>query len=178
MDEEKIVREWLNDKHLSLSDNRVSSLLIHVDMVREYSSKLNLISKADLAHIIERHLLDSLAALKEYDIPNGAKLADAGSGAGFPGIPIAIARRDIQMHLIESRRRKSLFLAKVVDKLGLTNTKVINDRWENLNYTYDVVLARAFAGEDEIETLIMPRLTAGGVVLYFAKYNQIKVLKK
>jgi len=47
-----------------------------------------------------------------------------------------------------------------------------------LSFAYDVVLARAFAGEENIKTVIMPRLAAGGVVLYFAKYNQIKVLKK
>jgi 16S rRNA (guanine527-N7)-methyltransferase len=178
MDNKKamIIEKWSISNKLALSEHQVSSLIQYTELVVGYSSEINLISKNDRDNIIERHLLDSLLALKVFTFPEGAQVADVGSGAGFPGLPIAIARPDLQMNLIESRRRRCLFLAKVVDSLRLANVNVINNRWENLNLQYDIILSRAFVNEAEAGKVLIPHLNPGGVVLYFAKFNQIKIL--
>ncbi len=178
MDEEIIIRRWLKDNELVLSDGQVSDLIAYIELIRKSSGTMNLVSKNDLPQLIERHLLDSLYVLKLYNIPSGAKAADLGSGAGFPGIPIAIARPDIHMYLIESRHRKSLFLKNVVNQLKLANVIVIHDRWENLNLIYDIILARASLKETDLIDRAIPHLSHDGALLYFAKYNNIKVLKK
>jgi 16S rRNA (guanine527-N7)-methyltransferase len=161
---------------MAVSQAQIDNLVIYIDMIREASSKMNLVSKNDLPQIIERHLLDSLHALTVYSIHPGSGVADLGSGAGFPGIPIAIARDDIQVDLIESRYRKSLFLQSVIDRLGLTNTTVIHDRWENIVNSYDVILARASLKEQDLQAKALPKLNPNGSLLYFAKYNNIKIL--
>jgi 16S rRNA (guanine527-N7)-methyltransferase len=177
MDEVKEIKTWLATNELSLGDAQITSLLEYVDMIRSYTNEINLISKNDRDNIIDRHLLDSLLALKVYNFPHGAHVADVGSGAGFPGLPIAVARPDLHMYLIESRRRRCLFLSKVVNSLNLANVVIINDRWENLGLLYDIILSRAFVNEGEAEKILLPCLNPDGVVLYFAKYNQIKILK-
>ena len=178
MDEEIIIKHWLKENELRLSEGQINDLLSYIELIRQTSGTMNLISKNDLPQLIERHLLDSVYVLKAYNIPVGAKTADLGSGAGFPGIPVAIARPDIQMYLIESRHRKSLFLKGVVNKLRLGNAIVIHDRWENQDFTYDIILARASLKESDLIAKAMPRLNPDGALLYFAKYNNIKVLKK
>jgi 16S rRNA (guanine527-N7)-methyltransferase len=178
MNDEIIIKQWLDDSELELSDNQINDQLKYIEMIRKTSGTMNLVSKNDLPQLIERHLLDSLYVLKAYNIPGGSKTADLGSGAGFPGIPVAIARPDIHMYLIESRHRKCLFLKNVINELGLANAIVIHDRWENLDFTYDIILARASLKESDLIAKAIPRLNPDGALLYFAKYNNIKVLKK
>jgi len=178
MDEETIIKRWLKENELKLSEAQISDLLSYIELIRKTSGTMNLVSKNDLPQLIERHLLDSLYVLKAYDFPSGAKTADLGSGAGFPGIPVAIARPDIQMYIIESRYRKCLFLKQVVNELRLANAIVIHDRWENLDSTYDIILARASLKESDLIAKAIPRLNPDGALLYFAKHNNIKILKK
>ncbi|MCP4583880.1 MAG: 16S rRNA (guanine(527)-N(7))-methyltransferase RsmG [candidate division Zixibacteria bacterium] len=176
MSDKDKVKTWLGKNRLNQSQAQIDNLLGYIDMIRETSSKMNLVSKNDLPQLIERHLLDSLHALTVYTIPPGSHIADLGSGAGFPGIPIAIARPDTQMDLVESRHRKCLFLGSVIDKLKLSNAKVIHDRWENRTNQYDIILARASLKEQDLITKALPKLNPGGVLLYFAKYNNIKII--
>jgi len=178
MDEAIIIKHWLEENELKLSEWQINDLISYIELIRKTSGTMNLVSKNDLPQLIERHLLDSLYVLKTYDIPVGAKTADLGSGAGFPGIPVAIARPDIRMYLIESRHRKSLFLRRVISELGLANAIVINDRWENLDSTFDIILARAALKETDLIIKAIPHLNPDGALLYFAKYKTIKVLKK
>ena len=178
MGDEAIIKNWLKTNELDLSEGQINNLLGYIELIKKISGTMNLVSKHDLPHLIERHLLDSLHVLKAYNIPFGAKTADLGSGAGFPGIPIAIARPDIQMYLIESRHRKSLFLKSIINKLELANAIVIHDRWEDLGMTFDIILSRASLNEADLMARAVPRLNPDGALLYFAKYNNIKVLKK
>ena len=177
MDDISKINAWLKENQLSLSSEQIESFIKYIDLIKEASSRMNLISKNDLPIIVERHLLDSLCALKEYDFPIGAKVADLGSGAGFPGIPVAIARPDLQVDLIESRHRKSLFLKKVKTDLNLKNVQVIHNRWEKVNTLYDIVLVRAVYNSNDIREKVVPLLPPNGTVLHFAKFNNINILK-
>lgn len=92
----------------------------------------------------DRHVLNSTAIVDL--VPDGASVADIGSGAGLPGIPLAIARPDLQVTLIESLSRRSEFLSGVVAELGLSDrVEVVRSRAEEVNANFDVVTARAVA---------------------------------
>jgi len=177
MSEELQIKNWLKEHEIKYSEGQINAMLYYIDRIRDYSENINLVSAKDLPNLVERHLLDSLLALTVYDVPREAKVADVGSGAGFPGIPIAIMRPDLHMYLIESRKKKSLFLSNVISKIGLANAMVINDRWENINLQFEVVFARAIFPENQVLGKLQDSLAPQGAVLYFSKYNQIKVLK-
>lgn len=138
---------------------------------------MNLVSAKDLELLVERHLIDSLYALVAVDIDPNSHCADLGSGAGFPGIPIAIARPDITIDLVESRRLKTLFLAKTINELKLENTKIIHGRWEEQNTRYDYIFARAVYNESDLRKLALPRLNTEGALVYFDKFMKIKIIK-
>jgi 16S rRNA (guanine527-N7)-methyltransferase len=169
-----LISQWFIERKLSISREHIDKLAAYIEMIREASKKMNLVSKNDLPNLVERHILDSLTALIIFEFPVGLRVADLGSGAGFPGIPIAIARPDIKMELIESRRLKALFLKSVVESLDLTNVSVIHDRWENQSDTYDIILARAVYSEKDLRKIALPRLKENGVLLYYEKLGNIK----
>ena len=178
MDNRKIIKEWFYENKIPVTDVQIARFINYIELVKDESKRMNLMSKKDLPNIIERHLLDSLHALTVYPFPSGALVADFGSGAGFPGIPIAIACPDVNVTLIESRRLKSLFLKKVIDHLDLKNVKVFHSRLENLTVKFDIVLARAIYKQERLRQMVMPKLSPSGVLLYFAKYKSIKIIEK
>ena len=90
-------------------------------LLRRWNTRCNLVSRGDLARLRERHVQDSLALLPWWS----GTLADVGSGAGFPGVPLAIARPDAQVVLIERRQRKGAFLRQVAIDLDLGNVEVV-----------------------------------------------------
>jgi len=154
----------------------LKAMVDHLSMIREGASRMNLISRNDLARLVERHLLDSLTALRRHPFPPGISAADIGSGAGFPGIPIAIARPDIKMVLYESRRLKALFLKNVVEKLNLKNVEVRQRRWEADDGKFDLVLARAVYNRNDLLKIVSGRLNVNGTILYFRKLGEIETL--
>ncbi len=124
----------------------------------------NLMSRRDLELLEERHLPECLAVATR--LPKCDLLADLGSGGGFPGIVIAIARPDLEVHLIESIRKKAEFLFDVGEELGLDIT-VHNARAEELGAgplraEFPVVTARAVARLDKLVEWSLPLLTPGG----------------
>ena len=113
--------------------------------------------------LVERHLVESLALRR---LLAGTRIADVGSGAGFPGVPLAICESARRFTLIESRGKRASFLRHVVAELELTNTTVAHVRAEDLpaGLPFDTVLARAVARPAELMAIVRP-LTAPGSVL-------------
>jgi 16S rRNA (guanine527-N7)-methyltransferase len=125
-----------------------------------------MIAKADIPRIRERHVVDSLRAALCVD---GARSAyDFGSGAGLPGIPVAIAVPGLQITLVEARRRRASFLELAVDALALPNVAVFHGHAEHLQGQVDLVLARAFTKAAACWAIAEPLLAPGGRLVYFA----------
>lgn len=117
-----------------------------------------------------RHYADSLLASKAGLLPQGASIIDVGSGAGFPGLPLAIARPDLQVSLLESKQKRCVFLQTVVDALQLGNVSVLCGRAEDLARTahreaYDLAVARAVAPLNLLAEYLLPFVRPGGSAL-------------
>jgi 16S rRNA (guanine527-N7)-methyltransferase len=144
------------------------SLLVAFEvLVREHAIPLGMVSTADRDRLKQRHILDSLRAAAVVTEADRTSY-DLGSGAGFPGVVVAVARPVLAVTLVESRRPRAAFLQLVVDRLGLANVDVCNERVEALSEPVDVCFSRAFARVEvawlAAERLLLPR----GRLVYFA----------
>jgi 16S rRNA (guanine527-N7)-methyltransferase len=122
----------------------------------------------DPVAVLHDHLADSLAALDLPDVRRATMLADLGSGAGFPGLPLAIALPAAQVHLVESNARKCAFIDQAVEACGVGNAEVVNARaeaWPAGVGTCDVVTARALASLAVIAEYAAPLLRLGGTLV-------------
>jgi 16S rRNA (guanine527-N7)-methyltransferase len=135
------------------------------------NEQMNLTAIKDAEGAWERHGLDALTLLPLLaEVPAGARLVDIGSGGGIPGIPLAIARPDLGITLVESTQKKAAFLAAVSRAMGLANVSVHAERAEQLlrgplRGAFDVVTARAVARLDALVPLTVPFVRPGGLVL-------------
>ena len=122
----------------------------YVDILVSRGVDWGLIGPREFGRLWERHILNSIAL--ESLIPEGCRVADVGSGAGLPGIPLAILRPDLEMTLIEPMLRRSNFLTEALDELGLDDrVTVVRGRAEDADLHVDVVVSRAVA---KLATLI------------------------
>ena len=132
----------------NVSRETMKKLSIFRAFLLEENQKTNLIAKSQKDKIWMRHIHDSLRILAFLEGKKPVNILDIGSGGGFPGIPLAIATKnlDIQYTLIESIKKKSAFLESARELLDLSNVKVINKRVENLkNVEFDIITCRALA---------------------------------
>jgi len=137
------------------------------ELLQDQGLGLGLIAKGDAGRIWERHVLDSLRAV-DCLRPADRAVADVGSGGGLPGIPVAIARPDVQVTLIEPRARRAAFLEMAMERLPLDNLTVIAGPAESVRGRFDAGLARALGPIDRTWALVAPLLSAGGLLVYFA----------
>jgi 16S rRNA (guanine(527)-N(7))-methyltransferase RsmG len=128
-----------------LSAEQESALEAHLEMLLRWNQKLNLTSIRNREEAIQRHYCESL--FLGMHLPAGAwKIADVGSGAGFPGFPVAVLRPDCQVTLIESHQRKAVFLRESSRKQP--NIRVLAKRAEEVTERFDRVISRAVSYED------------------------------
>jgi 16S rRNA (guanine527-N7)-methyltransferase len=128
------------------------------------SDELGLLGPRELDKLWSRHILNS-AVVAELVSP-GDKVADVGSGAGLPGIPMAIARPGAEFVLIEPMERRSSWMLEVVEHLGLKNVRVLRSRAEDVTeQDFDVVTARAVAALDKLLKMCVPLLKPGGALI-------------
>ena len=131
----------------------------------------NLVAAGDLGRLASRHVLESLAVLPLLDRLQPSRVVDVGSGAGFPAVPLAIARPSWQVHAVESRRRKGLFLARIAERLAHRNLVAHIDRAERVELPSprfaDVATARAVANVGELLPVLAPLVREGGHAVLF-----------
>jgi 16S rRNA (guanine(527)-N(7))-methyltransferase RsmG len=137
---------------VDLSPAQVSALESHYRLLLRWNRTLNLTRVENLEEAVERHYCESLFLASH--LPAGAlRIADIGSGAGFPGFPVAIARPDCQVTLIESHQRKAVFLREA--SRGLPNIRVLPQRAEALTGTFDHAISRAVSYADLLHPLTL-----------------------
>jgi len=129
--------------YLKLSDDAVSDkFLIYLKELKKWNKTYNLTSIEDEKEIIVKHFLDSLLYLS-FITEKSLNIADIGSGAGFPGMPIAIVREDLKISLIEPSWKKCVFLKNIKTKLELPNIEIYQAKAEEIKRKFDIVMSRA-----------------------------------
>ena len=149
---------------VSLSERQARSLLALIDELARWNRTYNLTAITTHADMVTHHLLDSLAIHPDLA---GTRIADVGTGAGFPGLPLAVCNPQRHFTLIDSVAKKVRFVSHAVHTLALTNVTVLQTRAERLEgeSAFDTVVARAFAPLPKLLATVAPLLAPGGRVL-------------
>ncbi len=158
------LREYLAAAGLETLDGAcIERLAVFARLLEKWNRVYNLTGIRDRQVLLERHIVESLAL---GSLLRGERIADVGSGAGLPGLPLAIAHPERHFTLIESRRKRVNFMRHVIATLELANTAVAHARAEDLSSVgpFATVLARAVAAPARLLTIIRP-LTTGGSIL-------------
>jgi 16S rRNA (guanine527-N7)-methyltransferase len=139
------IHRALADFHLAANEQQVQQIQQYMSILLKWNEAVNLTAIRDPLEILYRHFCESMFAASVVPLDNG-RLADVGSGGGFPGLPLKILRPELEVFLVESNVKKATFLAEVVRDLGLTGARVLVSRYEELDEELtplDVVCSRA-----------------------------------
>lgn len=156
------IAEGLAALGLSLSDAQQQQLLNYLSLLQRWNQAFNLTAVRDAGQMVVRHLLDSLAVSPWID---DGPLLDVGTGAGLPGIPLAIAHPATQVTMLDSNGKKTRFVKQAILELGLPNATVVQSRVEQYRSAFPQVITRAFASLPDIIALADASVTPGGRVL-------------
>ena len=152
---------------LSLSDEAYNAINVHLALLRKWALRVNLVSVGDLPHAEYRHAADALSLLRlESFRTTTGRLIDVGSGAGFPGIPLAAVRRDLDITLLEPRLKRGAFITQVLAQAGLSNARWYSGRLPDpsLHGMFDVVVSRATFPPPLLIERVTPLLKPGGII--------------
>ena len=167
------LKDTLSRVGIVVSDSQILLFQKYIDLIEAWNKRTNLVSRQDERRLVERHVLESIAALMVYDIQQKSKIIDIGSGAGFPALPIRFLRPDLNFLLVESKRLKALFLKEVVSLLNLDRVEIACERAENLENNpiylgrYDVAFSRSVASLDIVYGWISKLMKPGGSLIFW-----------
>ncbi len=152
---------------IALPDGAAEKMAAYWHAVLVANESLNLTRITDEDEACAAHFMDSLAPLQYGTdmIPKGASLIDVGTGAGFPGIPLALARPDLRVTLLDARQKRLAFIDETARALGIANARISHARAEDHRERYDVVCARAVAALSKLVGLTAPLIAPGGLAI-------------
>ena len=163
-------RNW-NEEHV------IAKLSRYATMIHEENQKYNLTGFKSLDEIAENLVFESIVPLMNIDVPRGTSFVDIGCGAGVPGIPLGIMYPEMRGVLIDSNKKKAVFVSNVIKELQIDNLSVSNDRAEEIanlpefRQKANLVLCRAFAEPYVSLEAGLPMLCVGGVMYIFSKFT-------
>ena len=169
--------------NINISENKANLLYTYMKELIDWNKKINLTSIIDEDEIIIKHFIDSLTVLKYTQNKNN--LIDIGTGAGFPGIPLAIMNDKLNVMLLDSLNKRIIFLNYIIEKIGLKNVKAIHGRAEDIakikNYRekYDIVVSRAVAELNILLEYMLPFNSLNGTCICMkgANIDEIEAAK-
>jgi 16S rRNA (guanine527-N7)-methyltransferase len=161
------IREWLAPYEVVITSLQADQIQKYIGLLVFWNQKISLTSIEDEQEIVSRHFGESLFCAR-FIPDRPCRLADVGSGAGFPGLPFKILRSDVQVFLIEQDTRKAAFLNEAVRLLKLESVRVLRTHYETMPpdlANFDIVTARAVGNHKLILKWAFPRLAEGGRVI-------------
>lgn len=160
----ELLAEGMTQLGLTLEDGKLLQLLRFIQLMQKWNKVYNLTAVVNINDMVSLHLLDSLAVLPHL---NAGRIIDIGTGAGLPGIPLAIYQPTNHYVLLDSNAKKTRFVQQAVLELGLTNVTVVHSRVEDYVVTqkFDTLISRAFSGMADIQRLTAHLLAESGVLL-------------
>jgi len=175
-----VIQRALGEFQLPVTNEQVLQIQQYIKILLMWNEKVNLTAIRDPLEILYRHFCESMYAAEAIPLKNG-RLADAGSGGGFPGLPLKIIRPDLQVFLVESNIKKVTFLAEVIRELGLKGAQVLARRYEELGEEVaplDYVCSRAL-GEFPalLEWARSEQIAAKQIILWIGARDLLEIQK-
>ena len=165
MNKEEFVKN-IKDLNIQINDDILNKLDIYYNFLVEYNNHTNLTAITEENEVYLKHFYDSLTIVKSIDLLTIESLIDVGTGAGFPGMVLAIFYPNLKVTLLDSNNKRINFLNELKDKLCLTNVTTVHDRSEiyakNHKDSFDVVTARAVKNMKELTELCLPLVKVNG----------------
>lgn len=162
-----LLQNYIKDYKITLTENQYEQFQKYFELLAEWNEKMNLTAITDESGVALKHFADSLSLLNFVDIPQNSSLADVGTGAGFPGVVLKIARPYIKLTLIDSLNKRLVFLGEVCAQLGI-EAELIHSRAENgardekLRESFDFAVSRAVARMNVLSEYCLPYVKVGG----------------
>lgn len=162
-----LLQNYIKDYKITLTENQYEQFQKYFELLVEWNEKMNLTAITDESGVALKHFADSLSLLNFVDIPQNSTLADVGTGAGFPGVVLKIARPDIKLTLIDSLNKRLVFLGEVCAQLGI-EAELIHSRAEDgardekLRESFDFAVSRAVARMNVLSEYCLPYVKVGG----------------
>ena len=177
--------EAIKDYKITLSEKQISQLERYYELLCEWNEKINLTAITDPKGVAVKHFADSLSIFNYINVPQNARVIDVGTGAGFPGLVLKIARPDIKLTLLDSLQKRLNFLQVVCNELNL-DSKLIHSRAEeggqdlDLRESFDLVVSRAVAQLNILCEYCIPYVRLSGSFVAFKgdADGEIKSAKK
>ncbi len=159
--------QYAKTNKISLPNEVTEQLEIYGNLLLQWNEKINLTAITDPEEIVIKHFIDSLSLLKYYDIKEGEKILDVGTGAGFPGMVLKILRPNAEVTLLDGHAKRFLFLEDLQNKLGLTVTNLhhraeLASKEEQYREKFDLVTARAVARLPILAEYCLPFIRKNG----------------
>lgn len=155
---------------VSLDDEALAKFDCLAEMLVDWNGKINLTAITEPTEIVYKHFADSLTALAAVEVPQGASFIDVGTGGGFPGVPLLVARPDLRGVMLDSTKKKLMYVDYVLDKLNLSSCgKTLHMRAEEagikvqLRNRFDFSFSRAVANLRELAEYCLPLTKVGGI---------------
>jgi len=165
------LEEEFNAIGITLSLAQIAQFKLYHSEILKSNGRIKLVSKGDESKILPRHFVESAALAKLSLLDGSRNLLDLGTGAGFPGLPLKLVSPELSMTLLDSKRLKTIFLKRLIQKLKLANVSVICERAEEASlkvenaHVFDLILVRAVAQLHRIYELALPFLRPKGKLL-------------
>lgn len=160
--------DGLEELQISLTDAQIGQFVTYYEMLVEKNKVMNLTAITEFDEVIEKHFLDSLSLVRVHELTGEVSVMDMGTGAGFPGIPLKIAFPNLNVTLVDSLKKRILFLQDVINELGLEKIEAVHARAEELGKKkdyreqFDIVVSRAVANLASLGEYCIPFAKLGG----------------
>lgn len=174
----KYLSECLSKINMKITDHQLEQFEIFYHFLMEKNKVMNLTAITDMEEVVKKHFIDSIVILNYISL-NGLSVIDVGTGAGFPGIPLAIMCPNTNFMLLDSLNKRLLFIEEIIQKCGLSNVSTIHSRAEDggknfdLREKYDLCVSRAVANMSVLLEYCSPFVKPGGQFISY-KSGDIK----
>ncbi len=164
----KYLYEMAQKTEIEITDKQLEQFQIYFDYMIEMNQVMNLTAITEMKEVVLKHFIDSVSIMKYYSFKEVKNVIDVGTGAGFPGIPLAIVLPEVQFTLMDSLNKRIKFLNQVIEKCGLNNVTCIHSRAEDLGRDsihrekYDICVSRAVANLSILLEYCIPFVKVGG----------------
>lgn len=174
-------RQFIKDTEslgVKLTEGQIRQFLLYYEMLAEWNERMNLTAITAYDDVMKKHFVDSVSLRKAFPLKDGTSLIDVGTGAGFPGLALGIAFPGLQITLLDSLKKRIVFLEEVIKSLELKNIQAVHGRAEDMakpglfREKYDLCVSRAVANLSALSEYCLPFVKVGG---FFVSYKSDKI---